>query len=160
MWMMFNQQSVKEGGLESNDLGHTGLYIGLRVGVGANGTSNTRRTSGKRENLVGHRRPGSVVAHWSGYANRNIGNKVTRGPMDRPHVVMAARQELKDSERACGAALLIKNSLNNVRRGYEDAILGNEEAGADSDKETVLALSDDWKNCMTGVRWLSIASLN
>jgi hypothetical protein len=100
------------------------------------------------------------MAHWSGYANSDISNKMTRGPVNWPHIVLAARQKLKNSKWPRGITSLIKNGLNNVRRGYEDAILGDEEAGADCDKEAIIALSDNWKNGMTGISRPSVAGLD
>jgi hypothetical protein len=83
------------------------------------------------------------VVHWRGYSNRDIGNAMPGGSMDRSYREVVVGQELKDAEGASDVTLIIKNGGDYMRRCDEDAVLSNEEAGPDRNKEAVWPLRHD-----------------
>jgi hypothetical protein len=77
--------------------------------------------------------------------------------MDRSYIVVATRQKLKNTKGASGFTLRIKNSFDYMRSGDENTVLGNEEAGSDGNKETILPLGDDGEDRVTDIGLLSVA---
>ena len=156
VWMMLKERAIEETGFEVYDLRLAGLYVRLWVGIRAYRASNRWWTCRKRENLIWHWLSSSVVVHWHGYPDRDIGNEMPGDSMDRSYIVMVAGQELKNAEGASGITLFIKDSFYYMRCSDEDAVLSNEEAGPDRNKETVLPLRDNGEDGLAEVRLRSV----
>ena len=154
---MLKERAIEETVIEVYDLRPAWLYVRLWVGIRAYRASNHWWTCSKRENLILHWCPSGVVVHWDGYSDRDIGNEMPGGSMDRSYTVMVVGQELKNAEGASDLTLFIKDSLDYMRCSDEDTVFSDEETSPDWNKVTVLPLRDNGKDGLAEVSLRSVA---